>query len=309
MSAALELRQVTKRFGTVTAVRDLSLAVPEGAVYGLIGPNGAGKTTTFSLLAGFLHPTAGEVFVRGVRLVPGRPPVGLVLALPQDAQLPERARALDVLVMLGRLGGLCAAEARARGEAALARVGLADLGGRRLGALSHGQRRRVGIAQTLIGDGEVILLDEPTAGLDALAAAEIRALIRGLRGQRTVVLSSHNLQEIEALCDHAAIIDRGALITAGPMAEIRDASSLVQVRFTRPVAPGVELEGAVSALPGVRRVRLAADRCAVTLELADGSDEVTNRVLGVLIALGIGVDGLERGRSLEARFLEETAGR
>ncbi|MEM7678189.1 MAG: ABC transporter ATP-binding protein, partial [Myxococcota bacterium] len=191
--AAIELNRVTKRFGRVEAVKNLTLSVPEGSLFGLIGPNGAGKTTTFGLLSGFLQPTEGQVFVRGQQLRPGRPPVGQVLALPQDAGLPGRQRVAGCLVHLGRLGGLSAADARVSAARALERVGLADLAERRVNQLSHGQRRRVGIASTLVGRDEVIVLDEPTAGLDPRTALELRSLIKELHADRTVVLSSHDL--------------------------------------------------------------------------------------------------------------------
>ncbi|MCK6546832.1 ABC transporter ATP-binding protein [Myxococcota bacterium] len=306
---ALALCAVTKDYGRIRAVDGLSLEVPEGSLFGLIGPNGAGKTTTFGLLSGFLHPTKGDVLVRGRRLGPGQPPVGHVLALPQDANLPERMKVTDVLVMLGRLGGLGADDARARARAALARVGLAELAERKVGALSHGQRRRVGIAQTLIGDGEVILLDEPTAGLDARSAAELRQLIEELRGERTIVLSSHNLQEVEALCDRAAIIDKGHLVAVGTMAELKSSSTLVRVVLAKAlaleVATGVMM--AVRALPGVKQATLRDDAAALDLELGEERDgDITSAVLRTLLERGVAVGGVERGKSLEQRFLEET---
>lgn len=310
-AAAIELVSVTKDYGRVRAVEDLSFAVPEGSLFGLIGPNGAGKTTTFGLLSGFLHPTKGEVRVRGVALGPGRPPVGRVLALPQDANLPDRMKMIDCMVMLGRLGGFSAADARARSERALARVGLAELAGRRLSALSHGQRRRVGIAQTLLGDDEVVLLDEPTSGLDARTAAELRVLIRELQEHRTIVLSSHNLQEVEALCDRAVILDHGHIVASGTMDEIKSTGTLVSVTLAKPLEAPEKITGALSGLTGVRSATISDDKLRIDLELAEGKgneDASVNAVLGVLIAHGASVRGVDRGKSLEQRFLEETGG-
>lgn len=307
--AALELRAVTKLYGRIRAVHALTFEVPEGSLFGLIGPNGAGKTTTFGLLSGFLHPTKGEVLVRGQRLGPGQPPVGHVLALPQDANLPDRMKVLDVLVMLGRLGGLGADDATARARVALARVGLAELSERKVGALSHGQRRRVGIAQTLIGDGEVILLDEPTAGLDARSGAELRQLIEELRGERTIVLSSHNLQEVEALCDRAAIIDKGQLVAIGTMDELKSSSTLVRVVLAKALAlsEAPAIMAAVRALPGVQQATLGEDTAAIELELGGEKDgDITSAVLRALLERGVAVGGVDRGKSLEQRFLEET---
>ncbi len=310
MVAAIELVDVTKDYGRVRAVRDLTLQVPEGSLFGLIGPNGAGKTTTFGLLSGFLHPTKGEVRVRGVALGPGRPPVGRVLALPQDAALPDRMTMLDCLIMLGRFSGFGADEARARSERALQRVGLGDLLARKLSALSHGQRRRVGIAQTLLGDDEVILLDEPTAGLDARSSAELRVLIKELRDHRTIVLSSHNLQEVEALCDRAAILDRGTLAATGTMDEIKSTSTLVTVTLGKALDVPEKVLAPLRALASVRSASTSEDKMRIDLELteANAGDEAVNLVLAVLLKEGASVRGVDRGKSLEQRFLEETGG-
>jgi ABC-type multidrug transport system ATPase subunit len=310
MSAAIELRNVAKHFGRVRAVDGITLLVPEKALFGLIGPNGAGKTTTFGLLSGFLHPTSGEVLVRGEPLSPSHPPVGKVLALPQDAQLPDRIRVLDVLVLLGRFGGLHKLDAKQQAERALSRVGLGDLAERRVGELSHGQRRRVGIAQTLIGENEVILLDEPTAGLDARSAAELRLLIKDLHQDRTIVLSSHNLQEVEQLCDSAAILDHGRIVAEGSMESIKGTSTIVEVQLAKAPADAPKIIDALRALTVVRSATMRDSGLVIDLELADEKDgsgeDVTNQVLRVLLEQGASVKGIERGKSLEERFLEET---
>ncbi len=311
MSDALELRGVTKRFGRIVAVDGLSLSVPEGSLFGLIGPNGAGKTTTFSLLAGFLRADAGEVLVRGEVLPAGVPRAGKLVALPQDASLPPRLRSLDCLVMLGRLGGLDGRTARCRAERTLDRLGVGgSIAGQRIGELSHGQRRRLQIAQTLLGEGEVILFDEPTSGLDSIAAAELRALIKDLRGERTIVLSSHNLAEVEAVCDRSAILAKGRLVSVGTMDELRRSTSRVRLLLVQ--APG-DPEGALKMLRAIDGVQSAArdprDPRAIDLELADdglgGADVVANEILKQLIMRGVGIRSIERGQSLEQRFLEE----
>jgi ABC-type multidrug transport system ATPase subunit len=309
MSAAIELIGVSKRYGSVRAVEGLSLEIPEGSLFGLIGPNGAGKTTTFGLLSGFLHPSSGEVRVRGQQLGPGRPPVGRVLALPQDAQLPERTKVLDVLIMLARFAGRKKGDAQSRAVRSLERVGMSDLAARRIGALSHGQRRRVGIAQTLLGDDEVILLDEPTAGLDARSGAELRALIRELHKDRTIVLSSHNLQEVESLCDHAAILNKGALVAVGTMDQIKSTSTLIFVALAKAPPERDKILAALSAISGVRSATMKDEPPGIDLELADagpGTEDLTNQVLKVLLEQGASVRGVERGKSLEQRFMEET---
>lgn len=309
MTAAIELNDVSKMYGTVRAVQNLSLRVPEGALYGLIGPNGAGKTTTFGMLAGFLRPTSGEVRVRGHLLSTTKPPVGHVLALPQDAQLPGNKRVQAVLVHLARLGGASKADATAAATSALERVGLRDLADRKVTQLSHGQRRRVGIAQTLIGTDEVILLDEPTAGLDPRTALELGALIRTLAVDRTIVLSSHNLAEVESLCTHAAILDKGHLVAEGSMDEIKGTGQLLFVNLAKPVADVDPVVAALRAIATVGNVTPSADNDRFAVECTDTErvDEVTNAVLQALIQHGAAVKGVERGKRLEERFLETTA--
>ncbi len=308
MTAAVEMIKTTKNYGRVRALSELSLEVPEGALFGLIGPNGAGKTTTFSLLCGFLRPTEGEIHVRGRRLTPGAPPVGQILALPQDATLPGRTRVLDTLVLLSRLSGLSKVEATARALRALERVGLADLSERRLDNLSHGQRRRVGIAQTLLGDDEVIILDEPTSGLDPRTAAELRDLIKTLHHDRTIILSTHNLSEIEVLCTHAAIIDKGRLVTSGTMDQIRQTGARLVVALAKPLEGIGEVVAALAALPAVGQARAAATKDMIEIEVADDKDvdDITNQALRLVLEKGGSVRGVERGKSLEQRFMEET---
>lgn len=308
MSAAVELIKVTKDYGRVRAVADLSLNIPEGSLYGLIGPNGAGKTTTFALLGGFLRPTAGEIRIRGRLLAPGLPPVGQVLSLPQDAQLPSHKRVLECLIFLAELGGMPRAEARQKSEQALRDVGLSDLADRKLSQLSHGQRRRVGIAQTLVGHDEVIMLDEPTAGLDPRTALELGELIKNLHARRTIVLSSHNLAEVESLCTHAAILSKGKLVASGSMDEIKGTGQLLHVALAQPLADPKALE-ALSAIASVRAVSPSPDGTRLEVQCADpnAADQVTTEVLKVLIQHGAQVKGVERGKRLEQRFLETTA--
>lgn len=308
---AVELRSVTKRYGRVEAVKSLSLQVPEGALFGLIGPNGAGKTTTFGLLSGFIRPTEGEVIVRGEQLSPGRPPVGQVLALPQDASLPAHRNVRGCLVQLGRLGGLNRDAAEAAATSALDRVGLGELQDRKIGQLSHGQRRRVGIASTLVGGHEVIVLDEPTSGLDPRTALELRSLIETLHADRTIVLSSHDLSEVESLCTHAGILHRGVLVEVGTMDEVKGTGQRLSVVLGEAISPDDPVIASLRAESGVRRVALESDGTTVTVEVerADRVDAVSNEVLQALLAAGHAVRGVERGQRLADRFMETTGRR
>ena len=226
---------LVKHFGSVHAVDGVDLTVPRGAVFGLIGPNGAGKTTTFGLVCGWVRPSAGVVEVLGTS--PRRVSVlkGRLAALPQDATLPPTTPVLSSLAYLARLQGFSGKAAKDEAARVLALVGLSKWGKVRAQGLSHGMAKRVGLAQAFIGHPEVVLLDEPTAGLDPKSAHSVRELILEMKEDRTtVVVSSHNLYELEAVCDHAAILDRGRVIAAGPMDELTAADTEFVVELADP---------------------------------------------------------------------------
>src|SRR5208282_6062001 len=177
-------------------------------------------------------PTAGEIFILDRSPDSIESLKGKLGVLPQDALLPTGERVGDFLVYLARLQGMTAPEARTAVEKALAEVEGRDWWKTRCGALSHGMAKRVGLAQALLGDPKVVLLDEPTAGLDPRVAYEVRQLIKSRKGRCTLIVSSHNLQELEEICDAAAILDRGRLVGSGSMAELTAATQ--EVRFKVP---------------------------------------------------------------------------
>jgi ABC-2 type transport system ATP-binding protein len=298
----LVLDQVTKHFGDRRALDGVSLAVAQGTVWGLIGPNGAGKSTSFNLLCGYLRPTTGRVRVLGRD---PRIPGGLkrVLGvLPQDAALPGYLAVGPLLTYFGTLSGVERPEREAR--VALERVGLSHVWDVPPAALSHGMGRRVGLAQALLGDPPVVLLDEPTSGLDPKVAAEVRGLVGGMRGRATVLVSSHNLPELEALCDGAAILDHGRLIQAGTMAELTSRSAEFRIQVARGDIP-VE---ALRALPGVAQASLRPDGLlSVVIDPKTESPEaVLNATLRLLLDAGVQVTGVSQGHSLESRVLALT---
>jgi ABC-2 type transport system ATP-binding protein len=302
VSAVIELDGVTRRFGAKVAVSELSLQITERRCWGLIGPNGAGKSTLFSLLCGFLRPSAGRVRVLGTD--PRREGAlrGRVGVLPQDAALPAWAKVGELLVLWSKLSGLGDPAGQARG--ALAAVGLAEAWAVRAGTLSHGMAKRVQLAQALLGDPPLLLLDEPTSGLDPRSAADVRALIRERRGRQTIVISSHNLQELEDLCDDAAILDRGKLLQAGVIAELTAQRSEFRVQIGRGDVP---LQ-ALRALDGCASAQLAPD--GGLWVRFDGArfepDEMITRTLRLLLDGGVTVSAVTRGRGLEAKVLEAT---
>jgi ABC-type multidrug transport system ATPase subunit len=303
--AAIDLKGVTRRFGAVTAVNDVTFEVPDGSVFGLIGPNGAGKTTTFSMLAGYLKPTAGEIFILDRSPDSIESLKGKVGVLPQDALLPAGERVGDFLTYLARLQGMSALQARKEAEKVLAEVEGRDWWKTRCSSLSHGMAKRVGLAQALLGDPKVVLLDEPTAGLDPRVAYEVRQLVKSRKGRCTLVISSHNLQELEEICDHAAILDRGQLITVGTMAELTSSSS--EVRFS--LARGPVPEDAVRAIEGVKTVawHKGERELTVTFDRAVcDAEEMIRRGTFVLYQNNARISGVSKGRGLEQRVMELT---
>jgi ABC-type multidrug transport system ATPase subunit len=302
MSSAIETRGLTRRFGSLVAVQAVDYQVPAGSISGLIGPNGAGKTTLMSMLAGFLRPSEGEGKLMGLPLASAGLR-GRFAMLPQDARFPPQRRTLDLLAFWGELSGLASLEAQASARRALEAVGLSEKAGARAGTLSHGQAKRLGLAQTLLGSPELILLDEPTSGLDPRSAHEVRQLIGAMRGRATVVISSHNLAELQSLCDHATILSRGKIVAAGPVEALTQADQEVFLV----VSGRVDLE-ALRALEAVAEAELVHDE---SLRVRFGSarvslDQGTAAVLRHLLDRGHGIVSLSRGRSLEQRFLELT---
>jgi len=302
---AIDLKGVVKRFGSVTAVNDVTFEVPMGSVFGLIGPNGAGKTTTFSMLAGYLSPTSGEIYVLDRSPDAVAELKGKVGVLPQDALLPANEKVGEFLVYLARLQGMSVADAPRAVERVLADVGGADWWKTRAGALSHGMAKRVGLAAAFLGDPEVVLLDEPTAGLDPRVAYEVRQLVKARRGRCTLVISSHNLQELEEICDHAAILDRGQLITVGTMSELTAKSSEIRFELARGPVP----EEAVRAIEGVKTVEWdkSARELTVTFDRAVcDAEEMIRRGTQVLYQNDARISGIAKGRGLEQRVMELT---
>ena len=212
MTAALSLKGVVKRYGRRRALDGLDLEVPRGSVFGLVGSNGAGKTTAMAVSVGLLRIAAGSCDLLGLGPFRAETHTGRVTLLPQDSRFPPHARVVDLLHYYGRLQGIPDDRRTADIDALLAWTHLADRARSPVRTLSHGMNRRLAIAQERLGDPELILLDEPLNGLDPREAARIRDLIRERRGRQTIVISSHNLGDIETLCDRVAFIESGRLV-------------------------------------------------------------------------------------------------
>jgi ABC-type multidrug transport system ATPase subunit len=304
MSDAFALRAVSKRFGATHALRGIDLVVPRGSVFGLIGPNGAGKTTTMSVISGFLRPDTGSVEVLG-GLPDAMRTKGRLSALPQDAVLGREMKVRAHLVHFGLLQGLPRERAEADTDRALAVVGLTDAARRKAKTLSHGMLKAVGVAQAFLGDPELVLLDEPTAGLDPRRAFELREAIAAMRGTRAVVVSSHNLHELEKLCDRAAFLEAGKVVACDEMSALLRQDEEVRIVLGAGPAP---LDG-LAGIEGVAVRWDEAERC-VHLRFTPGpgreAEDVIGLALRALLDGGARVSSVGRGQTLERRYLELT---
>jgi ABC-2 type transport system ATP-binding protein len=254
-SPMIEVCDLTKTFGAVEAVRGISFRIDEGEVVGFLGPNGAGKTTTMRILAGIFPPTSGEVRIAGHD--PLREPLACRRAIgyfPEYAPFYADLRVEEYLRFVARLKRLPRAEQVGAVGAALAACGLEGVARRRIGTLSKGYRQRVGLAQALCGSPPVLILDEPTIGLDPEQVAEIRDLVRGLRGRRTVFFSSHILSEVEAVCERVIVIARGRLMGEGTPRALAARLHRRQRVVVRVDGPRADVATALATLPGVEVV-------------------------------------------------------
>jgi ABC-2 type transport system ATP-binding protein len=292
------LSDVVKRYGKLAALDGLSLAVPQGAACAVIGPNGSGKTTMFAVVAGLLAISAGRVELFGEGPFDARRHAGRLGLMPQDSAPSPHASLLQSLCYYAELGGLAPEAARREADAWLGRMRLAERAHARPGELSHGMRRRFSVAQAFLGSPELVLLDEPTAGLDPELVAEMRGLFMERRGQTTLLISSHVLSELEDVCDYAVFLERGRLVRQGAMRNLLQSDTLVRLELTR--QPDL---GALRERVGALDVRWKAPKLDVRLRGDQPIDVANAKLLRELLAQEVGILGLETGQSLEASYL------
>ncbi|MBP47095.1 MAG: ABC transporter [Myxococcales bacterium] len=308
MSFALSLNAVSKSFGALHVLRGVDLRVPTGTVFGLVGPNGAGKTTLFSIISGYLRADQGSIEMFGQVIEKGRPPSwGRFGILPQDAALLPRSTIAEQLTLYAMLQGLTEDQAKQDCDRVLSAVQLAEVAPRKPTTLSHGMHKRVGIAQAFLGSPELVILDEPTAGLDPNAARSIRNWIRVLSESCTVIVSSHNLSEIEDLCDEVAILHQGTIVQQHTVSGVVAGAASLLIRPERePTAKGL---AAIDAMPFVIGVQWSSEggRIAVEFNRDMAAPSVAAReLISLMIELDLPFVELQIGKSLEERFIEQT---
>jgi len=300
---AIETTGLTKRFGERTAVQGVDLLVPRGSAFGFLGPNGAGKTTTIRMLLGLTGASAGEMRVLG-HPVPAERGIALerVGAVVENPNFHPYLSGVENLRIVAAVRG---PEAAGRIASALARVGLSERADDKVKNYSQGMRQRLGVARCLLADPLLLILDEPTNGLDPGGIQEFREMIRAMVEQegRTVFLSSHLLDEVEKICDVAAIVDRGRIITQGPIAELAEGGARHEL-----IVGVDDAEQALSVLHASQLVREASRSDEGIRVILSGDASGAAEINAALVRAGVGVARLEPVRhSLEQRFLEITS--
>ncbi len=300
---------LTKRYGSTLALDRLSLDVPAGAVFGLLGPNGSGKTTFLKLVMGFIFPDAGQIDR-------GDLSTARIGYLSEHAFYPTRFTVRDYLTTLGHLGGPAPSSGRGqvpeaqpkRKDRLLAQLGLEEFAGRRLGALSRGTLQRVGLAQVLLGDPDLILLDEPVLGLDPAAQKFMRDQIVALQlAGKTIFLCSHNLDEVTRVCTHVAVLKQGRLVRTAPLSEMLGARS--QIIITTGSLPADLPPRLVAISPGITvgsSPRGSAEGEG-QVTLSDEARAYKAQTLRLLLDAGVDIQRLdEKQTSLEEIYLQVT---
>jgi len=305
----IEVQHLTKRYGRVTAVDDVSFKVERGEILGFLGPNGAGKTTTMRVLTGYMPATSGRALVAGFDVfdqpLEAKRRTGY---LPETPPLYPEMTVREYLTFVSQIKGVPSGERKARVDTAMERTRVTDMAERHCGKLSKGYRQRVGLAQALLHNPDVLILDEPTAGLDPKQIIETRELIKALAGDHTIILSTHILPEVSQTCQRVVIINRGKVVAVDTPANLtrrRGSETL----FVQVDGAGDATFDALERVPGVTRVTVADSQDGIgAYEVeSDAGRDVRREVARAVVEAGWGLLELRPVRmSLEDIFLQVT---
>ena len=306
----IEVQHLTKRYGRVTAVDDVSFRVERGEILGFLGPNGAGKTTTMRILTGYMPATEGRATVAGYDIfekpIEAKRRIGY---LPETPPLYPDMTVREYLDFVARIKGVPSKEMKDRVNGIMARAHVADMADRHCAKLSKGYRQRVGLAQALIHNPEVLILDEPTAGLDPKQIIETRDLIRSLAGDHTIVLSTHILPEVSQTCQRVVIISKGRVVAVDTPDNLTARLKGAETMYVQVDAGGADAALALTGLSGVMRVAISEQRgtvAAYEVESEQGVD-VRRDIARTIVTRGWGLLELRPMRmSLEEIFLQVT---
>ena len=306
----IEVQHLTKRYGRVTAVEDVSFRVERGEILGFLGPNGAGKTTTMRILTGYMPATDGKALVAGFDVFDQPIEVKRRTGyLPETPPLYPDTTVVDYLSFVAKIKGVPAAECRSRIGQVMERTRITDVASRQCGKLSKGYRQRVGLAQAIIHNPDVLILDEPTAGLDPKQIIETRELIKALAGDHTIILSTHILPEVSQTCQRVVIINKGHVVAVDTPDNLTARLRGSETMYVQVDAGGVDASGVLGRVAGVTRV-VEADRRepAVGYEVeSERGRDVRRDLARAVISGGWGLLELRPMRmSLEEIFLSLT---
>ena len=306
----IEVQHLTKRYGPFTAVDDINFRVERGEILGFLGPNGAGKTTTMRILTGYMPATAGKAIVAGFDVfdqpIEAKKRTGY---LPETPPLYPDMTVVEYLAFVAKIKGVPAAGRHQRIHAVMERTRIADMANRLCSRLSKGYRQRVGLAQAIIHNPDVLILDEPTAGLDPKQIIETRALIKELAGDHTIILSTHILPEVSQTCQRVVIINKGHVVAIDTPDALTSRLRGSETMYLQVDAGGADAAAAITRVPGVRRVA-ESDRHggAIGYEIeSDTGHDVRRELARAIVASGWGLLELRPMRmSLEEIFLSLT---
>lgn len=294
-SSVLSIQRLSKNYGALQALGGVSFEVPRGSIYGILGPNGSGKTTLLGIITDVLRADSGQFSLLGTAdPAESRKKIGTLLETPNFYPYLSAYKNLEISAAIKGVSTM-------QIDPVLERVGLLARKNSKFSTFSLGMKQRLAIGAALLGDPEMLILDEPTNGLDPNGIAEIRNLIKGLAGEgRTVVMASHLLDEVEKVCTHVAIIKNGTLLASGSVAEVLAADDVVELRATDPD----KLAGILPGVPGFGTVTRQDDMVLLHVDLGQGSMEQINQFC---FDNGVVLEHLALKRaSLEAKFLEIT---
>jgi ABC-2 type transport system ATP-binding protein len=281
----IEIQNLTKTFGTIRAVDDLTLKVPEGITVGFLGPNGAGKTTTIKILTHLISATSGKAYLHGVDVL--RSPKEAMSHVGAVVETPEfypYLTPIETLAYLGRVRGMRPSEIKEKSNELLQMVKLEQWRSTRIGKFSKGMKQRLAIAQALVHEPDILILDEPTSGLDPRGMVEVRELIRSLKKQHyTIFMSSHLLLEVQEVCDSAALIDKGKLLVYDSMDNLKKLTKFAKIEVTVVGPAGDQLLAKIREMRNVRSVdRANGSVFVVTFEgLSDEKADLLYAIQGL----------------------------
>lgn len=307
----LEVKNLNKKFGEVHAVRNLNFQIKKGEIFGFLGPNGAGKSTTMRMITCYIPPSSGSIQVDGHdTLTEGLPVRKKIGYLPENNPLYNDMKVQEYLSFVGEIRGIKGSSLKKRIDELFAICGLNKMAQRQIGKLSKGYRQRVGLAQAMMHNPDLLILDEPMSGLDPNQIIEIRHLIKSLGQEKTVIYCSHILSEVSATCNRILIINEGQIVATGTPDELTSRSSKGNRYLTRIKGDRADIEGKLSSIPGVSGVQVVSVASEwVTAEVIATQDDIGEAIFRCVVDNGLSLAELKReSASLEDVFTQLTRG-